>query len=105
MSDLTRENRFHESSIKIREPFIIDPSMCIYSPQENVDSLKHPKIRVSKKYMSFSFEVLGSFVVWGVVAASITNEHCSRYRRLDCPDTSNTSYDIVVVYRYDIVWK
>ena len=45
MNKFTRENRFHESAIKIREPFKIDPSLCIYSPQENVESLKHPKIK------------------------------------------------------------
>ena len=56
MSDLTRENRFHESSIKIREPFIIDPSLCIYSPQENVDSLEHPKIRSWMKFIKNDWE-------------------------------------------------
>ena len=45
MDNFTRENRFHESAIKIRKPFKIDPSLCIYSPQENIDSLKHPKIK------------------------------------------------------------
>ena len=45
MDKFTRENRFHESAIKIREPFKIDPSLCIYSPQENVESLNHPKIK------------------------------------------------------------
>jgi len=50
MDKFTRENRFHESAIKIRKPFKIDPSLCIYSPQENVDSLKHPKI---KKWQQF----------------------------------------------------
>ena len=50
MNLMSRENRFHESEIKIRKPFKIDPSLCIYSPQENVDSLKHPKI---KSWMEF----------------------------------------------------
>ena len=50
MDKFTRENRFHESAIKIRKPFKIDPSLCIYSPQENVDSLMHPKI---KKWQQF----------------------------------------------------
>lgn len=50
MENFNRENRLHESAIKIRKPFEIDPSLCIYSPQENIDSLKHPKI---KKWQDF----------------------------------------------------
>ena len=50
MNLMSKESRFHESEIKIRKPFKIDPSLCIYSPQENVDSLKHPKI---KNWMEF----------------------------------------------------
>ena len=51
MNELTRDNRFHESEIKIRYPFKIDPSLCIYSPQENVDSIGHPKIKSWVKFI------------------------------------------------------
>ena len=51
MDNFARENRLHESSIKIRPPFKIDSSLCIYSPQENVDSLKHPKIKDWLKFI------------------------------------------------------
>ena len=40
-----RETRVRESMAKIRPPFTLDPSLCLYSPQDNVDSLNHPRIR------------------------------------------------------------
>ena len=51
MENFTRENRLQESAIKIRKPFKIDPTLCIYSPQENVDSLSHPKIKSWQKFI------------------------------------------------------
>ncbi|MCX7931323.1 MAG: hypothetical protein N2588_02110 [Rhodovarius sp.] len=30
---------------KIRPPFALDPELCLYSPQENVEALAHPRIR------------------------------------------------------------
>ena len=51
MENFTRENRLQESAIKIRKPFKIDTTLCIYSPQENVDSLNHPKIKSWQKFI------------------------------------------------------
>ncbi|MEV8267508.1 hypothetical protein [Microbacterium sp. NPDC076911] len=52
---LTHEARKPSSQRKIRAPFALDESMCFYSPQENVDSLDHPRVAawidfVSKKW-------------------------------------------------------
>lgn len=37
-------NRLADSRRKIRPPFALDPSMCFYSPQSNVDALTHPRV-------------------------------------------------------------
>lgn len=39
-----RAQRVLESAEKIQSPFELDPSLCLYSPQDNVDSLTHPRI-------------------------------------------------------------
>src|ERR1700761_6036502 len=39
-----RAKRVLESRLKIESPFELDDSLCLYSPQDNVDSLKHPRI-------------------------------------------------------------
>ena len=39
-----RARRIIESARKIRAPFALDESLCLYSPQDNVDSLRHPRI-------------------------------------------------------------
>src|SRR6266705_703703 len=39
-----RSKRILESALKIQSPFQLDDSLCLYSPQDNVDSLKHPLI-------------------------------------------------------------
>ncbi|MBU8544601.1 MULTISPECIES: hypothetical protein [Roseomonadaceae] len=39
-----RAQRLIESAAKFRAPFTLDPSLALYSPQDNVDSLKHPRI-------------------------------------------------------------
>ena len=41
---LTHEARLPASARKIRPPFVLDPSMCFYSPQENVEALAHPRV-------------------------------------------------------------
>jgi hypothetical protein len=33
-----------DSARKIESPFAVDPSLCLYSPQDNLDSLGHPRI-------------------------------------------------------------
>lgn len=39
-----RSRRVLESKLKIESPFQLDETLCLYSPQDNVDSLKHPRI-------------------------------------------------------------
>jgi hypothetical protein len=39
-----RSKRVHESALKIESPFQLDETLCLYSPQDNVDSLRHPRI-------------------------------------------------------------
>lgn len=41
---LTREQRLAESARKVRPPFVLDPSLRFYSPQENVEALAHPRV-------------------------------------------------------------
>src|SRR5260370_27229807 len=48
--------RILESKAKIVRPFQLDESLCLYSPQDNVDSLRHPRIRdwmsfISQRYL------------------------------------------------------
>jgi len=40
-----RAARILESRQKIRPPYQLDDSLCLYSPQDNVDALTHPRIR------------------------------------------------------------
>ncbi len=40
-----RALRIQESRLKILKPFELDETLCLYSPQDNVDSLNHPRIR------------------------------------------------------------
>lgn len=39
-----REERIEDSAKKIESPFEVDPDLCLYSPQDNYDSLDHPRI-------------------------------------------------------------
>jgi hypothetical protein len=39
-----RSKRHRESALKIESPFQLDETLCLYCPQDNVDSLKHPRI-------------------------------------------------------------
>src|SRR5476649_1782746 len=47
-----RAQRVIESARKIRPPFALDESLCLYSPQDNVDSLRHPRIADWIKYLT-----------------------------------------------------
>jgi hypothetical protein len=40
----SRARRVLESKAKIEPPFALDESLCLYSPQDNVDALCHPRI-------------------------------------------------------------
>jgi hypothetical protein len=39
-----RAQRLLESAQKIESPFVLDKTLCLYSPQDNVDALAHPRI-------------------------------------------------------------
>ena len=39
-----RTQRILESRMKIESPFELDETLCLYSPQDNVDALAHPRI-------------------------------------------------------------
>jgi hypothetical protein len=41
---INRAQRILESKFKIEKPFVLDETLCLYSPQDNVDSLKHRRI-------------------------------------------------------------
>jgi hypothetical protein len=41
---LGREQRLAESARKIRPPFVLDPTLRFYSPQENREALDHPRV-------------------------------------------------------------
>jgi hypothetical protein len=41
----SREARYAGSQHKYVPPFVVDTSMCFYSPQENVEALSHPRVR------------------------------------------------------------
>ena len=39
-----RAQRLRESAAKYRPPFVLDPTLALYCPQDNVDALRHPAI-------------------------------------------------------------
>ncbi len=39
-----RARRIVESGRKILKPYAVDPALCLYSPQDNLDSLAHPDV-------------------------------------------------------------
>ena len=39
-----RALRIRESREKICSPFELDETLCLYSPQDNVDALAHPRV-------------------------------------------------------------
>jgi hypothetical protein len=47
----TRAQRILESKRKIESPFELDESLCLYSPQDNVDALRHPRIAEWLQYI------------------------------------------------------
>jgi len=51
-----RTQRIVESSRKIQSPFELDPTLCLYSPQDNVDSLKHPRIAAWLDFIENEYE-------------------------------------------------
>jgi hypothetical protein len=51
-----RSRRVLESALKIESPFRLDETLCLYSPQDNVDSLKHPRIAAWLDYVQNDYE-------------------------------------------------
>ncbi len=51
-----RAQRITESAEKIESPFVLDPTLCLYSPQDNVDSLTHPRIASWLDFMRDGYE-------------------------------------------------
>jgi hypothetical protein len=46
-----RTQRVLESRQKIESPFVLDETLCLYSPQDNVDALNHPRIADWLRYI------------------------------------------------------
>ncbi|WP_454617685.1 hypothetical protein [Bradyrhizobium cenepequi] len=51
-----RSKRILESTLKIQSPFELDQTLCLYSPQDNVDSLKHPRIAEWLQFVQNEYE-------------------------------------------------
>jgi hypothetical protein len=51
-----RSRRVLESRLKIEKPFQLDETLCLYSPQDNVDSLTHPRIAEWLDYIQNDYE-------------------------------------------------
>jgi hypothetical protein len=51
-----RSKRVLESKLKIERPFQLDETLCLYSPQDNVDSLSHPRIADWLDYIQNDYE-------------------------------------------------
>ena len=51
-----RARRITESARKIRAPFTLDESLCLYSPQDNVESLSHPRIADWISYVTRDYD-------------------------------------------------
>ena len=51
-----RALRVSESRQKILKPFELDETLCLYSPQENVDSLNHPRIAAWNDFIDRHYE-------------------------------------------------
>lgn len=50
-ANLHPANRVIDSRRKIRAPFELDPTLCIYSPQSNLDALEHPKVKAWHRFL------------------------------------------------------
>src|SRR5258708_8704828 len=51
-----RSKRLRESELKIESPFQLDETLCLYSPQDNVDSLKHSRIAEWLDFIESEYE-------------------------------------------------
>jgi hypothetical protein len=53
---LRPDDRLAGSRAKIRPPFSLDPTLCLYSPQDNVDALDHPRVRAFWRFIADDYE-------------------------------------------------
>lgn len=56
ISVLHPSNRLVSSKKKIRPPFALDPTLCFYSPQSNLDALEHPRVKAWLHFVSEDWE-------------------------------------------------
>lgn len=54
--DLHPEARLAESARKIRPPYRLDPTLCLYSPQANRDALEHPQVKSWLEFIGEEWE-------------------------------------------------
>jgi hypothetical protein len=45
------EDRLAASAAKIAAPFTLDPTLCLYSPQDNVDAFEHPRVAEHHRWL------------------------------------------------------
>ncbi|HSF86687.1 MAG TPA: hypothetical protein VLG28_13660 [Acidimicrobiia bacterium] len=50
-TSLHPSDRLADSQRKIRAPFELDPTLCIYSPQANLDALEHPRVKAWLEFL------------------------------------------------------
>lgn len=49
-------DRLADSRRKIRAPYELDPTLCIYSPQSNLDALEHPRVKAWMQFLENEWE-------------------------------------------------
>lgn len=55
-TSLHPSDRLEASQRKIRAPYELDPTLCIYSPQANLDALNHPKVKAWLRFLENDWE-------------------------------------------------
>jgi len=61
---VNRAQRVLESKDKIESPFALDETLCLYSPQDNVDALAHPRITDWLRFMKTDFAPFKNIAAW-----------------------------------------
>jgi hypothetical protein len=51
-----RTLRIRESRDKICPPFVLDETLCLYSPQDNVDALAHPRVADWRRFITETYK-------------------------------------------------
>ncbi|MEL6984548.1 MAG: DUF5591 domain-containing protein, partial [Actinomycetota bacterium] len=51
-----RDSRIIESDNKILAPYSVDPDLCLYSPQDNVDALTNPRVASWLEFVRFRYQ-------------------------------------------------